>query len=140
MFKNLFTLFFCGAVLCACSSPQQKQLEKLQDDVLALHDEIMPQMGELVALKEKLNSKNNALIAADDPEAAESVILNGLVITNLDQSYENMMSWMRGFRKVDLSGDPSANREYLEEQMAKIQTVKSEVDEAIASAQDALNN
>ncbi|TDI69093.1 MAG: hypothetical protein E2O88_05605 [Bacteroidetes bacterium] len=121
-------------------SPEQQQVKDLENKVLDIHDEVMPQMGTLVSLKEQLQAKNQTLSSSNHPDAYDQVILNDLVITNLDQAHEEMMDWMRNYQRIDISGDVNANRDYLQKEKAKIASVQGHVNNAIKSAQEALEN
>lgn len=140
MKSNTFILFGWILLVAACSSAEQQQLEQLQDDVLAVHDEIMPKMGTLNELKTTLIEKNEALKITQDSTVADQVIINDMIITKLDEAHENMMAWMRQFKKIDESANPGENKQYLENQMKSIQEVKVEMDQAILSAQEALKD
>lgn len=119
-------------------SSEQQQLKDLESKLLAIHDEVMPQMGTLVSLKEQLQAKNQTLSSSNHLDAYDQVILNDLVITNLDQAHQEMMNWMRNYQRIDISGDTAANLNYLQDQQAKIESVQDQVINAIKSAQEAL--
>ena len=121
-------------------SPEQQQVKDLENKVLDIHDEVMPQMGTLVSLKEQLQAKNQTLSSSNHPDAYDQVILNDLVITNLDQAHQEMMNWMRNYQRIDISGDTAANLNYLQDQQAKIESVQDQVISAIKSAEEALRS
>ena len=136
--NKIFLLAFCALFLIRCTSAEQEQLEQMQIEVLAVHDEIMPEMGTLNDLKTQLIEKNEALKASGDTTITDQVILNDMVITQLDQAHEGMMAWMRQFQKIDTKGDVESNKGYLEVQMQQIQAVKSQIDQAIVAGNEAL--
>ena len=119
-------------------SAEQQEVSELEDQVIAIHDEVMPRMGTLVSLKDQLISKNSALETSGNQGAKDLVIINSLVIDNLDQAHESMMDWMRNFEPVDLEGDPDINKTYLQEELVKINSVKELVENAIEAAEEAL--
>ncbi len=121
-------------------SSEQQQLKDLESELLAIHDEVMPQMGTLVSLKDQLQTKNQTLSSSSHADAYDQVILNDLVITNLDQAHQEMMNWMRNYKRIDISGDTAANLNYLQDQQAKIESVQHQVINAIKSAEEALGN
>jgi len=121
-------------------SPEQQQVKDFENKVLDIHDEVMPQMGTLVSLKEQLQAKNQTLSSSNHPDAYDQVILNDLVITNLDQAHQEMMNWMRNYQRIDISGDTAANLNYLQDQQAKIESVQDQVISAIKSAEEALRS
>lgn len=139
MCKNVVVPFLCLLTLIGCSSKEHEEIENLQSKVMAVHDDLMLEMGKLSELKTSLSARNEALKSGGDSLAAEQVILNDMIITNLDVAHENMMAWMRQFQKVDLEDDAEANKDYLQAQLAEIQAVKQEMGKAIQSAQQALD-
>ena len=54
----LFTLL----LVFACGDTKKSTQEELHDKVMALHDEIMPKMGDIMKYKKQLNNKIDALI------------------------------------------------------------------------------
>ena len=124
----------------SAATPQQQQVEQLEKTVLDIHDEVMPLMGELVSLKDMLSERNQILQSSDASEAQDQVILNEMIISNLDEAHEGMMNWMRSFRKVDPAQDAALSMDYLEQQRLEINEVKEMVFDAIAAANQALEN
>ncbi len=125
-------------LLFGCQSSEEKQLEELQQQVIAIHDEIMPQMSTMIDLKEELTLKNQQLQQSGSEDAQDQVIVNEMIITNLDQAHESMMAWMRQFKKVESGADTESNRKYLHDQLEKIESVQEQMDHAMASAREAL--
>jgi len=119
-------------------TPEQQEVSELEDQVIAMHDEVMPQLGTLMSLKDQLESQNEELESSGESDAKDQVIINSLVIENLDQAHQSMMDWMRNFQGVDLAGDPTANLQYLEEELEKINSVKQQVTSAISAADEIL--
>lgn len=143
---NKFLFFFVSLVLgsFSCSnsdklSPDQLKVKEFEDEVLAIHDEVMPLMGNLVSLKEQLEEENKSLSASLETSAPDQVILNNMVISKLDAAHEGMMRWMRNYRPADLESDPYVTLKYLEEQKYIIGLVRDLVNDAIDSANDILN-
>jgi len=120
-------------------SPDQLKVKEFEDEVLAIHDEVMPLMGNLVSLKVQLEEENKSLSASLETSASDQVILNNLVISKLDAAHEGMMHWMRKYRRVDHESDPYVTLKYLEEQKYIIGLVRDLVNDAIGSANDSLN-
>ncbi len=137
--KNNPLLLFIGLlVMGSCTNAEQKQLEQLQNEVLAVHDDVMPHMGTVNELKTSLVEKNEMLKASEDSSQIDQVILNDMLITKLDQAHEGMMAWMRQFERIDEQREVAENRQYLEDQLQMIQQVKTDMDQAIQSAEQAL--
>ena len=134
-----YFLLATGALfLLGCTSAEEEQLEQLQIEVLAVHDEIMPEMGTLNDLKTQLLEQNEALKVSQDSTVADQVIINEMVVAQLDQAHESMMAWMRQFQKIDSKDPLEDNKSYLEDQMLQIQQVKLQIDQAILAGREAL--
>ena len=107
--------------------------QALYDQVMAVHDEVMPKMNDLYKLKGTLKDKiaDSPAMAADKKAELESVI------ARLDSASESMMVWMRNFNPLPDSLGEEQAREYLENEMEKIKRVKTGVDEALESGKEA---
>ena len=121
-------------------TPQQQELKDLESRVLHIHDEVMPLMGSLIVLKEKVENLNKELESSGTDEAADQVIINDMIINNLDQAHESMMSWMRNYEPVDLDQDSQENMRYLQEELEKINSIKEMTDNAISAAEETLSS
>ncbi|GJM29561.1 MAG: hypothetical protein DHS20C17_21960 [Cyclobacteriaceae bacterium] len=119
-------------------SPEQAEVKQLELQVLQIHDEVMPEMGTLVTLKDKVEAKNSQLEESGDSQAHDQVIVNSMVISNLDEAHEAMMQWMRDFHKVDIEEDPAKNLQYLEQEKQEILYVQDQVHKAITAAEETL--
>ena len=88
--KHWFILLFFGAVLWSCdnTSDAQKAYEQNFNEVLRVHDEVMPKMGELNALSMDLKKK----IDADSTSTKKYAKAN----QDLENAYDFMMEWMHG--------------------------------------------
>ncbi|MEQ9660306.1 MAG: hypothetical protein RLO00_19365, partial [Fulvivirga sp.] len=76
--------------------PEEVKIEKaLYDDVMDVHDEMMPKMENMMSMKGKLKEKVDLL----KEEAAQSELVNELenIIQSLEIADEAMMNWMRQF-------------------------------------------
>lgn len=100
----------------------------LYDQVMDIHDEVMPRTEDLHNLKQKLQEQ---ISAAPDMVVEERQKLERR-IARLDSVDKLMMDWMHYFNLPDSLGD-EAKREYLETQMEKIKQVREAIQEAIAS-------
>ena len=111
-------------------NPSQLKVKNFEKEVLAIYDEVMPLMGDLVILSEKL----------EEVQASDQVILNDLVISKLDGAHKAIIRWMQNYRPVDTKQDPYAKLQYLEEQKYIIGLIRDAVHEAIRSGNNSLNN
>lgn len=119
-------------VLYSCQSQEQKessegtseakaaasQTEKenaLYKEVMAIHDEVMPLMGELMAMNKKIKNKDST-----SQEANELSI-------HLESANEAMMDWMRKFNPNIENMTHEETMNYLEEEKKKIVEVKKKM-------------
>jgi hypothetical protein len=104
--------------------------QALYDDVMKVHDEVMPKMNDIYKLREQLKKQisDTPGMAAKKKEEIESTIIK------LDSASEEMMVWMRNFNPLpDSLGEDSA-REYLEKEKVKVNEVKEAMLQAIEEA------
>jgi hypothetical protein len=130
MVKQVFHATLMIALLlwvAGCSNKKETVQEErsLYDRVMDVHDEVMPSMGELNRLKRELADKiNNASdLPREKREALEATVLK------IDSASRSMMVWMREFNPEDFTGEEQ--QQYLENEMKRIQEVKSAMLEAL---------
>jgi hypothetical protein len=104
-------------ILGAC----QKE-KPLYDQVMDIHDEVMPKMDELYQLKKGLQEK---LIATDSTQTEKRLQLEE-TIHLLDSANESMMVWMREFNPP-AEEDKEAYQQYLEGELLKVKAMRSVV-------------
>jgi archaellum component FlaC len=104
--------------------------QALYDEVMKVHDEVMPKMDDIYKLKGQLKEKidNTPGMAADKKKEIESIILR------LDSASEGMMVWMRKFNPLPDSLGEEQAKEYLEGEMEKIKKVREDVRKALEDA------
>lgn len=103
------------------------------EEVMAIHDEVMPKMGELNQLKESLEKKAETM-EGDDP--SKSAVIGALGA--LETADEAMMDWMRNF-EPPVQGDESDEvLNYLKIEKEKISEVRDQMLESMAKAKSLL--
>ena len=103
----------------------------LYDDVMKLHNEVMPKMGELHKLKRELKKKieESKDLTEENKKEMEATI------AKLDSASAGMMTWMHEFRpEADSTAGEEKVREYLEREMEKVKKVKADILGAIEKA------
>ena len=139
MKKHYLLLAVVTFILLGCSKPSQETQhgtsdadndpnQVLYDQVMDIHDEVMPRTEDLHNLKKNLQEQ---IAAAPDMVVEERQKLERR-IARLDSVDKMMMDWMHYFNLPD-SVTEEAKREYLESQMEKIKQVREAIFEAIAS-------
>jgi len=104
--------------------------QALYDEVMKVHDEVMPKMNDIYKLKEELKDQ-----IANTPGMVEEKKkeIEGMIV-KLDSASEGMMVWMRNFNPLPDSLGEEQAKEYLENEMEKIKQVRESVKEALEEA------
>jgi len=132
---SLFLMITVFAVSCGDKKKEAK--DELYDKVMAVHDEIMPKMGDIMKFKKQLQEKIDALSKADQVDSTKISELEQ-AIADLDHSHEEMMGWMRQFDN-DFEGMVNEDiMTYLTKQMDKIKKVGEVTNAALKNAQQKL--
>lgn len=107
--------------------------QALYDEVMKVHDEVMPKMDDIYRLKGQLKERidNTPGLAEDKKKEIESIIVR------LDSASEGMMVWMRKFNPLPDSLGVEQAKEYLEGEMEKIKKVREDVRKALEDAEGA---
>ena len=103
------------------SQEAEESRSPLYNEVMTIHDAVMPEMSTIHNLKKELK-------AAELP-GNKGIILNK--IKALNEADEAMMSWMAEFKSPE---DHSKAEEYLKAEKVKIQAVSDQMHSAIETA------
>jgi hypothetical protein len=113
-------------LLLGCTPAEEKLSQELKDQVLGLHDVLMPKTEQILSLKTKLASLSTG---------ADSVHVNAL-IRSLDKADQSMMDWMHQFSIDSLDKmDVSTKVIYLKNQYEQLTNLKSLTDSTLHAAQ-----
>ncbi|NJN42000.1 MAG: hypothetical protein HC811_07050 [Flammeovirgaceae bacterium] len=137
----VFLLASCGKTTESANNDDMNGNEEdssnqaLYEKVMDIHDEVMPQMNDIYKLKKQLQEEitNSKDMVEDRKKRLESLVFT------LDSANNAMMDWMRKFEPPDTLSVEDA-RAYLEDQMEKINGVKSAMLEAIEKAKQESDN
>jgi hypothetical protein len=133
MKKHILLLALPLALLVACQGGASGQEEKkeLETRVLAIHDEAMTRMDEIIRLRRTLRDTRDTLAARQADSTA--ILTLEREINGLDQADEAMMQWMRQYKAPDTLQHEQAMT-YLQQELTKIQRVQTILDSTIAAA------
>lgn len=96
---------------------------ELYNEVMKIHDEVMPKMQDIhnakKALKEKIEKTTN--LSSDKRMELEAMI------AKLDSAGEGMMTWMHEFNPIPDSLGEEKAREYLEREMDRVKKVRADI-------------
>ena len=129
------TILFSLAILLtvACTNEKKTQ-ESAQDalrvELMAIHDDVMPKMGELTRIAGQLKD----LLATDSTLAAEPRAELERAIDQMAIAEEGMMDWMAAFKQPEslrAQMDHAAIMKYLEKEKQTISTVADQINQGI---------
>lgn len=132
---SLFSLAFIF-LLFSCGTPTAEEAEQAQlwDEVMAIHDEVMPSMSSINRINRNLKNwvKDNEPV---EPSTLEQI---SAIMAQLNNADEGMMSWMADIKKPSSMRDEKSHDEiilYLNTQKLKIMDVKTKMTESIAKGE-----
>jgi methyl coenzyme M reductase subunit C-like uncharacterized protein (methanogenesis marker protein 7) len=130
--KNFSIAIAIAVLALACEDPVTLENQKW-DEVMALHDEVMPQMSEINRLSRSLREykKNREAV---DPQVEQRI---DAAIQELGAAEESMWEWMNNLKQLDglrekMSHDEIMN--YLNEEKATIEQVRDSMLGAVENA------
>lgn len=134
LFASLILVLACsgGQRADECTSDECLK-QQAYDKVIAVHDDVMPKLGQISDLKKRLEERIS--------DSTDSVTNNEYLklMTDLDAADESMWVWMRAF-KGDIEELPlDSALSYLEEEQIKVDKVAEKINSSIAAAEKALN-
>lgn len=120
------TLISCGKSgrdTTASDPVEDDSNEALYNQVMDIHDEVMPKMNDLYTLKKQLQEQiaNSPDLVEEKKQELEQTILQ------LDSASNSMMVWMRQFNPPADTASEEAMREYLESQLEKVKKMREDV-------------
>lgn len=129
-FLPLLVLFLAFA--CA----KKDNGDALVNEVLNIHDEVMPKMGELMSLRKKVLDK---VEGSSSPDELRDIALR------LEEAQKGMMLWMNDWSKnsapfVKNETTQEEKMGYLNAEKERVTKVKEDINNSIAEAKEALKN
>jgi hypothetical protein len=129
--KLLLQLLILSVIASACGKDAKKdKAAELEAEVMSIHDEVMPQMDDIMSLKSRLSKKIQSMdslqnIGISSNTLAEQRIKAVDLNQKLNESDKLMMDWMHGYRGDSARKLGSAEAlAYFEKEKEKILAVK----------------
>lgn len=125
-------------IVTSCGENKDNSRQELLKKVMAVHDEIMPKMGDIMKYKKQLQTKINELTEASAEENQAKIAELTQAVEDLENSHDGMMNWMHGF---DRNFDSEVQEEviaYMKDQMTKIERVGKGTNAALENAKELL--
>ncbi len=134
------SLIFSFVLVFQSCGPNQEELNaERRAEVIAVHDEVMPKMGQLKSFEKKALQRAEVLTAMDSVDSAKVQEMKNLAL-ELDQAYEAMFVWMRQYETEDGERTPEEVKNYLEEQMVSVSQVNQLMKAALSKADSLLKD
>ncbi|HEV8514897.1 MAG TPA: hypothetical protein VGQ59_16545 [Cyclobacteriaceae bacterium] len=115
-------------------SPINNPNQALYDQVMDIHDDVMPKSDEIYQLKKEIKDK---IASAKNLEPNKKKQLEQ-ILTELDSADHSMMDWMHKFKPLPDSADQELAREYLENEMERIKNVRELINGSLQKAKEEL--
>ncbi len=128
----LISIFLISCNSSGVDSDVKYKLDNLHQEVMDVHDDVMPELGTINKLRKQLKKR-----LKDDTDPAKDKIQD--LIYRLNDAEEAMMTWMGDFKKPSYTDEAAARKVYRDEKV-KITEVDRKIKEAIADAQNFLNS
>lgn len=138
--KRVIAALALSLFMVGCNSGLDR--EKLKDDVMAVHDALMPKWGQLKKLKKQVLEKASSLEEVDraNSEVAE---LRDLAL-DLEAAYELMSTWMKDWgvnaKPYETAGDASdeASQKFFQSEQERVDKMEAPIMAAYDAAKEAL--
>lgn len=126
------------AISCGPNEQEQKRIEK-GESVMAIHDDVMPQMGVLTKKRSEIKDAIQQL-KADTTQPFDSAWEEKAVevMVKLQKANDDMMDWMHEYRYPDDKVSFDDAMTYMEEQHQAISDVRDQTEQAIKDADEIL--
>lgn len=123
--KKMISALSFFIILSSCENAQEKAFETLNEEVMSLHDNIMPKTEDLVTLKSKLDSLS---------KGPDSIHVKRIQIA-LAKADESMMDWMHQYSLDSLEKMSIEDKiSYLRNQIGQLQSIEKLTDSTISAA------
>ncbi|WP_246581555.1 hypothetical protein [Echinicola shivajiensis] len=132
MTKSIALGIICLAFMVSCGGVSEQ--EALKDEVIKIHDEVMPKMGELKSEEKRLLDLAKQYLLEDSVNNIGKAEKIKKAASNLEKAYDGMFVWMRQF-KADLSEmEEEEAISYLNGQKEMVSEVNEDIKKALEEA------
>lgn len=126
----LVTMYFS----IACQPTLEETNSQLREEVIAVHDEVMPMMGKLKSFEKQAQEKIAKLEQEENVDEARVEELKALAF-DLNKAYDGMFVWMRQYEVEDGDKSPEEVESYLKEQLVLVSKVNEDITAALEKAE-----
>jgi DNA repair exonuclease SbcCD ATPase subunit len=129
----LYTLAFCLVYMSACRT-EKDEIAALHQEIMRIHDEIMPEMRTIGKLKTKISEE---IIAIEQENKEEAGKLRA-IREELDEAANAMRVWMKEYQKPTETMKYEEALQYLQQERERMLEVKQKMEKSIEQAKLAL--
>lgn len=138
LFSSFLILLFSMLVL-ACANPLIEANKEMRAQIIGVHDEVMPKIGQLMSLEKKALAQADSLFAQDSTATTDIEAMRSLA-GQLNQAHEGMFVWMRQYSLDEEGKTPEELKTYLDEQLVKVNQVNADIKAALEQAASKLKD
>ena len=138
LFSSFLILLFSMLVF-ACANPLIEANKEMRAQIIGVHDEVMPKIGQLMSLEKKALAQADSLFAQDSTASTEIEAMRSLA-GQLNQAHEGMFVWMRQYSLEEEGKTPEEIKTYLDEQLVKVNQVNADIKAALEQAASKLKD
>jgi hypothetical protein len=131
--KKLVGLLFIISLISGCTNAKKEEITKLGDEVIVLHDEMMPLMDDLYQTRMKLQQ----LADADSTRSGQDTVAE--LIQEIKLAEDAMMNWMRNFNPNFEGETDDETIAYLIGQKESMSQVAEQMNQALAAGKQRVN-
>ena len=128
-----FLIFLFSVLVFACANPLIEANKEMRAQIIGVHDEVMPKIGQLMSLEKKALAQADSLFAQDSTATTDIEAMRSLA-AQLDQAYEGMFVWMRQYSLDEEGKTPEEIKTYLDDQLLKVNQVNADIKAALDKA------
>ena len=123
----------------ACANPLIEANKAMRAQIIGVHDEVMPKIGQLMSLEKKALAQADSLFAQDSTATTDIEAMRSLA-GQLNQAHEGMFIWMRQYSLEEEGKTPEELKTYLDEQLVKVNQVNADIKAALEQAASKLKD
>ncbi len=138
LFSTSLILLLSFLVL-SCANPLIEANKEMRAQIIGVHDEVMPKIGQLMSLEKKALAQADSLLTQDSTATAEIEGMRSLA-GQLNQAHEGMFVWMRQYSLEEEGKTPEEIKTYLDEQLVKVNQVNGNIKAAMEQAASKLKD
>ncbi len=138
IWKSIFSLLLCAflALTIGCNDDKKADESKINKEIMAVHEEIMPKMSEINRLKRQLGRYKD-LVSEDNAEMKDSLINTILMLSKME---DGMSDWMDHYKYPNPDVTHEEMIKYLTGQRDSVKHLSDDIYMSIAVANGFLKN